>query len=114
MNRIKEIRQSKGVKQVDLAEELNITQATLSNWERGVHDPDSNSLKFLSDFFEVSIDFLLGKSTSPQPTPIEAENNLDDDSYLLFRGASNLTPEERKKAREILRIAFDNYNEEQA
>ena len=85
MNRIKEVRQSKGVKQVDLAEELNITQATLSNWERGIHDPDSNSLKFLSDFFKVSIDFLLGKSDSPQPTPLDIPESLQGSKVGFHR-----------------------------
>ena len=59
MNRVKELREEIKMKQVDLADMLNISQATLSNWERGVHDPDNESLAHLAKFFECSIDYLL-------------------------------------------------------
>jgi len=62
MNRVKELREQQNVKQVDLAAALNISQATLSNWERGVHDPDNESLGHLARFFRCSIDYLLGNT----------------------------------------------------
>ena len=68
MNRIKEIRESHGKKQMDLAKELNVSQGTLSNWERGVHDPDTESLLLLSKKFEVTTDYLLGQSNDPSHT----------------------------------------------
>jgi len=40
MNKIKELREEKGLLQAKLAEMMGISQATLSNWERGVHNPD--------------------------------------------------------------------------
>lgn len=64
MNRIKALREAREIKQIDLAEKLNISQGTLSNWERGVHDPDNETLLQLADFFNVSIDYLLLKSSS--------------------------------------------------
>jgi transcriptional regulator with XRE-family HTH domain len=51
------------MKQSELAVFLNVTQGTLSNWERGVHDPDNDMLLLLSKKFNVSIDYLLGKSS---------------------------------------------------
>jgi len=50
------------MKQIDLADQLGITQATLSNWERGIHDPDNDTLLTLSKLFGVSTDYLLGVS----------------------------------------------------
>jgi len=62
MNRVKQLREEKNVKQVDLAAMLNISQATLSNWERGIHDPDNESLSILARYFDCSIDYLLQNS----------------------------------------------------
>ena len=42
-----------------------MTQGTLSNWERGIHDPDNEILIILSKKFNVTTDYLLGKSDSP-------------------------------------------------
>ena len=47
MNRIRELRESFKIRQIDLAKKLNISQGTLSNWERGVHDPSSEDLGIL-------------------------------------------------------------------
>lgn len=65
MNRIKEIRLSRNIKQIELAKELKIAQGTLSTWETGKYEPDNESLKKLADYFNVSVDFLLGRSDIP-------------------------------------------------
>ena len=67
MNRIKELRQKENMRQVDFSQKFNITQATLSNWERGVHDPDNETLIKIANFFNVSTDYLLGKHNAPGP-----------------------------------------------
>ena len=71
MNRIKELRELKNIKQSDFARELNVSQGTLSNWERGVHDPDTDSLLKISEFFNISVDYILGKSEIPLPKSID-------------------------------------------
>jgi repressor LexA len=65
MTRIKELREAQGIKQLDLAKFLNVTQGTLSNWERDIHDPDKGSLFALALKFNVSIDYILGKPNTP-------------------------------------------------
>jgi len=70
MNRLKELRKLKQIKQIDLCKKLGVTQGALSGWENGKYEPDINSLKKLSQIFDVSIDFLLGhteQATSPTP-----------------------------------------------
>ena len=59
MNRIKELRVRKGLKQAELAAMVNIKQNTISNWENEVTEIDKESLFKLSEIFNVSIDFLL-------------------------------------------------------
>ena len=60
MNRIKSIRTELGIKQIDLAQRLNIRQNTLSNWETGKSEPDSAMLKKLAQELETTVDYLVG------------------------------------------------------
>jgi transcriptional regulator with XRE-family HTH domain len=66
MNRVKELREEKGLRQVELARMLEISQGTLSNWERGVHDPDNEALGQLAQIFDCSVDYLLGRTDMRQ------------------------------------------------
>lgn len=61
MNRIKELRKEKGLKQTELAAILNVTQGALSSWETGRYDIGNDDLKKLADFFSVSADYILGR-----------------------------------------------------
>ena len=60
MIRLSELRKSKGLSQKQLAEKLSIAQNTLSQYETGKRDPDTETLKRIGEFFNVSIDFILG------------------------------------------------------
>lgn len=62
-NRIRELRQSKKITQVELAKYLSVSQGTLSFWEQGKYEPDNKSLTKIADYFGVSVDYLLGKTT---------------------------------------------------
>jgi transcriptional regulator with XRE-family HTH domain len=63
MNRLKELRVARGLKQTELATLLNISQGALSGWETGRYSIGNEDLKKLSDFFNVSIDYILNENT---------------------------------------------------
>lgn len=67
MNRIKELREKVGLRQIDVAVATGIDQKTLSNYETGKTNPDSYSLIQLANFFDVSIDYLVGRVDSLYP-----------------------------------------------
>ena len=69
MNRIKQLRTSLEMKQIDLAKQLKVGQNTISNWETGRTEPDSESLQAMAKIFDTSIDFILGHSNFRQNTP---------------------------------------------
>ncbi|WP_175417957.1 MULTISPECIES: LexA family transcriptional regulator [unclassified Marinitoga] len=58
--RIKDLRERKGLKQMDLANMLNVGRSTVSSWELGKSEPNLEIIKQLSEIFDVSVDFLLG------------------------------------------------------
>ena len=55
-----ELRKKKGLSQDELAEKLFVTRQAVSRWENGETVPNTETLKLLSKFFDVSINTLLG------------------------------------------------------
>ena len=60
MNRIKDLREDRDLRQVDVANATGIDQRSLSNYETGKTNPDSETIIKLARFFGVSCDYLLG------------------------------------------------------
>lgn len=60
--RIKELRNSFGINQVELAKRLAVTKQTVSNWENNNIQPSVDMLVKIADYFSVSTDYLLGRS----------------------------------------------------
>jgi len=66
MNRLRELRINKGLNISTAARMLDIPFSTYSNYERGVREPNSETLIKLANFYETSIDYLLGLSGEKQ------------------------------------------------
>ena len=64
MNRIRDLREDRDLRQSDLAEATGFDQRTISNYETEKTLPDSYALIRLADFFDVSIDYLVGRTDS--------------------------------------------------
>lgn len=60
---LKKIRKERGLRQKDLAEIFDVAQSTIANYEQGIRFPDEEMLRKLADFFGVSTDYLLGRTT---------------------------------------------------
>lgn len=61
-NRLKELRLERGVKQKELSEHLGLTLRAYQYYEAGNRYPDFQGLLALADYFNVSIDYLVGRS----------------------------------------------------
>ncbi|MCL2170826.1 MAG: helix-turn-helix domain-containing protein [Defluviitaleaceae bacterium] len=111
MNRVKELREEKGLKQIDLAGHLNISQATLSNWERSIHDPDNESLGNLARIFDCTIDYLLCNSDIRYPVRLGdgEEAKLEQVFYRIVHEAKNsgLDPHDLEMAIDFIKRAKD-------
>ena len=64
--RLREIRRSKGISQLKLAMDLNTNQNTISRYETGEREPGINELIRLADYFQVSVDYLIGRTDNPK------------------------------------------------
>lgn len=63
--RLKELRKKKRMSQVALAMALNMSQNSISRYETGEREADYETLIAFADFFNVSVDFLLGRTDNP-------------------------------------------------
>lgn len=92
MNRLRELRNSKGLSQLEVATELGITQQAYANYERGAREADYDTLKKLSDIFDVSIDFILCKTDISAPLA----QQLSDQEFALWGELHDLDDDEKQ------------------
>lgn len=64
--RIRDLREDKDLKQREVAEYLNCSQRTYSNYELGQRDIPTDVLIRLANFYNVSTDYLLGQTNNPR------------------------------------------------
>lgn len=70
-NKIRDLREDLDLRQIDVSQATGIDQKTLSNYETGKTNPDSYALMKLADYFDVTIDYLVGR------TPLNIKANTD-------------------------------------
>lgn len=101
-NRLKSLRNEKGVLQKSVAEYLKISTNAYGFYEQGERIPNVETLNKLSDYYNISIDYILGKSNIKE----SAEDIINDNSLTLALHNDNSIdselPEEAKKKLKIL------------
>ena len=90
--RLRILRENKGYNQEKLANMCGLSASTIGMYEQGRRQPDNDTLIKLADIFDVSTDYLLGKTeVKKYEKPYETELEK-----ILFSKAKSLTPEEMK------------------
>ena len=74
------LRKEKGISQKEAAEKLGVSQALLSHYEKGIRECGLDFLIRAADFYNVSTDYLLGRSADPEGLTIAAEDIPEPDS----------------------------------
>ena len=59
--RLKELRQEKNIGQVELAAKIGVSKGIISLWEQGKREPTLSSLISIADYFNITIDYLIGR-----------------------------------------------------
>lgn len=72
MMKLRELRKEKGLSQLQLALALNTNQNTISRYETGEREPGIAELIKIADFFDVSVDYLIGRRDAPRHRQQEA------------------------------------------
>ncbi|MTB64728.1 helix-turn-helix domain-containing protein [Streptococcus sp. zg-86] len=80
--RLKDLRLQAGLTQREIADYFNTSPQSYAQWEKGLRKPSSDSLEKLARYFNVSTDYLLGKTEFKQPAP-----NLLSEAEQAFQTA---------------------------
>lgn len=84
---LRELLEEHEINQKEMAMELNIAPSTLSNYVRGLREPDFQTLKVIADYFQVTTDYLLDHH------PAGLQDHFEDRLLHLFH---SMQPEKRK------------------
>jgi transcriptional regulator with XRE-family HTH domain len=109
-NRLKSLREEKKLSQEELSQLINISRSTLSMYEINRRQPDPETLQKIADFFDVSVDYLLGRTDKRN---IDTSNDVDErlhkvmqdlgpDVLLAFYDLPNMTDEEKENVITLL------------
>ncbi|MCB5084152.1 helix-turn-helix domain-containing protein [Streptococcus mutans] len=109
--RLKALRLEAGLTQKEIAQKLNMTQPAYAQWENGKREPSAKTLEKFASFFDVSTDYLLGKTNIKKEIPEgeELEKELDRaiDNSVGFEGKP-VSDYDREVIKEVLRNYFKN------
>lgn len=96
------LRKANGMTQKDLAEKLNVSDKTVSRWEREEGAPDLSMIPIIAEIFDVTCDELLrGERKSPAERETEKENNTFDAEEVSAKG--------EKQLKRLLKATFSKY-----
>ncbi|MCI5473201.1 MAG: helix-turn-helix domain-containing protein [Spirochaetia bacterium] len=98
--RVKAEREKKGLSATELAEKFNIQKTRVSMWETNGTVPRQDMLMKLCDFFNVSVDYLLGYDRT------DGKNPKNETISSIQRGLDKLSATDLQTAQNILKAAF--------
>lgn len=111
--RIKFLRDLKGLRQKDVAKDLNISRALINSWENGYSNVSLKQLMKIAYYYKVPVDYILGLTTKFDKTIYEFKQDLDlkyfGKKIRLIRKMENLTQEELAHKLHIERSSLSQY-----
>lgn len=115
MNNIKRLRQERHMTQEELGSVINVQKAAISKYEVGRVEPSADVLRKLANFFNVSTDYLLGRTSTPSQQSAtglspreerEIESDLEDMIHSLDGAAAYGGDSDDAEDRELLRASL--------
>lgn len=94
--RLQTLRKEKKLTQRELASKLKIAQSTIALYEVKKREPDINTLQKLAGFFEVSLDYLTGRTDEPHPLGYDPDKV--EAVFLWRKGGNNQELQELSEA----------------
>lgn len=98
-DRFVQLLQEKGITAYRVSKETGVTQTTLSDWKTGRATPKTATLQKIADYFDVSLDWLVGNSNTRQKS-----NELNDIYFSFAKQAQDdgIAPEDIELAIEMI------------
>lgn len=103
---LKKLRTEKGLSQQKLADILGTSQQSIFKYETQICEPDIYMLKTMADFFDTSVDYLIGQSEINHRIESVSPYDLNSDEASLINSYRTLTQAEK----ESIHLIIKNYN----
>ena len=103
--RLKEIRLERRKTLRDVANDTTISNSNLSEIENGIHGCTTDTLNILANYYNVSIDYLLGNTDNPKATIInvaDSDGTITSVEYEIIDKIKGLQPDELEKISEYV------------
>lgn len=122
-SRLRQQRKQRKLTQEDVAQRIGVARTTYAMYEQNSREPDNETLQKLADFFEVSVDYLLGRTDDPSPPEKTSSSHtnipswatrkdvrdfkkmLEEDAPAMFDGVP-LDEEDKEKIKRVLEAMF--------
>ena len=104
MTRLKEIRHNKHITQKEVADHIGCSVGAYSKYETGTREPSITILRALADYYEVSVDYLIGRD-------VIEHSALTENEKIVLDALRNSTEYVRICVYEILNILNSNIQE---
>ena len=102
MRNLKLLREEKGISQQKLAEAISSTQQAIHRYENGDYEPDIHTMSSMADFFDTSIDYLVGRTSIRKKIEPVERYALNPEETKMVDDVRSLTPEYRKYISTVL------------
>ena len=111
MNRIKQLREEKKWTQLELSQKMNCAMSSIAMYENETRNPSLEVLVKLSEIFNCSIDYILGKSEIRNPEEKDSNEVHTPQARAIARGFDKLPPDKQKIYTELLNTLLDTKDE---
>ena len=101
-DRLRALRQEKSITQAELSKIIGISKSSINMYERGEREPNFGNLNALADFFNCSVDYLLGRVEYPELVVKKVPDGGGFIEYAIHKDSPELTEKEIRKLREFL------------
>lgn len=99
---LKKLREEAGVSQKALAEAIGVSQQSVNKYENHNIEPDIGTLIRIADYFDTSVDYLIGRSIDRHSTAPITSFALNQDEAAVIRKYKSLSPPQKKAVKAIL------------
>lgn len=107
LENLKKLREAAGTTQSALAAAIGVSQQSINKYENHSIEPDIETLKRIADFFDTTIDYIVGYSECRYKPGDMQKYALDDDEAAFISSYRRLTSQQRTVVCEVAR-AFDH------
>lgn len=107
MENLKKLRKKCNLSQQKLADLLHVSQQSIYKYENDITSPDLETLVRMADYFDTSIDYIVGYTDISHKIEPVTENMLNNDEMILIEQYRRLSPRHKN----IIKIVMDGYED---